>query len=164
MASRCQKLIAPTFSASRQRAENILGVPCCMCCHVCRKRALASIALKVLHASQQPVNFARRQSNMCHDDAPAARSAAPTTPYHKAGSVRSNRSAVGWAKKAASAPSNAGASSSYENGTPSARGRKIFVYVIGGITHRCAPTCRHMPSPAQLLLSPESVTGHQPLI
>lgn len=66
----------------------------------------------------------------------AARSA-PTTPYGaKAGSVRSNRSAVGWAKKAATAPSSAGASSFYDNGNGPARGRKIFVYVIGGITHR----------------------------
>jgi hypothetical protein len=72
----------------------------------------------------------------------AARSA-PTTPYStKAGSVRSNRSAVGWAKKAANAPSSS-AASPYENGTSAARGRKIFVYVIGGITHRRA--CSHAP-------------------
>ncbi|KAK9906798.1 hypothetical protein WJX75_008240 [Coccomyxa subellipsoidea] len=80
-------------------------------------------------------------SNLSPDDypfvsapAPDARSA-PTTPYStKAGSVRSNRSAVGWAKKAANAPSSS-AASPYENGTSAARGRKIFVYVIGGITH-----------------------------
>ncbi len=50
--------------------------------------------------------------------------------------MRSNRSAVGWAKKAAGAPSSAAAA--YENGASSSRARKLFVYVIGGITHRCA--------------------------
>ncbi|BDA46397.1 probable protein transport Sec1a [Coccomyxa sp. Obi] len=81
-------------------------------------------------------------NNLSADDYPfvsaptptAARAAAPTTPFStKAGSVRSNRSAVGWAKKAAGAPSSAAAA--YENGASSSRARKLFVYVIGGITH-----------------------------
>jgi hypothetical protein len=63
----------------------------------------------------------------------AAARPAPTTPYSKAGSVRSNRAAVGWAKKAANAPSSLAA---YDNGSSAARGQKIIVYVIGGITHR----------------------------
>jgi hypothetical protein len=53
--------------------------------------------------------------------------------------VRSNRGAVGWAKKAAAAPAAAVASlAGYNNGTSNAaRGRRTIVYVIGGITHRC---------------------------
>ena len=52
----------------------------------------------------------------------------------KAGSVRSKQS-IGWAKKAATAPSSA---VGYDDAIPVSKTRRIFVYVIGGITHRQA--------------------------
>ena len=57
----------------------------------------------------------------------------------KAGSVRSKQS-IGWAKKAATAPSSA---VGYDDAIPVSKTRRIFVYVIGGITHRQAhsPDC-----------------------
>ena len=57
----------------------------------------------------------------------------------KAGSVRSKQS-IGWAKKAATAPSSA---VGYADAIPVSKTRRIFVYVIGGITHRQAhsPDC-----------------------
>ncbi|CAK0753523.1 hypothetical protein CVIRNUC_002227 [Coccomyxa viridis] len=61
-----------------------------------------------------------------------ARTAAPTMPYGaKAGSVRSKQS-IGWAKKAANAPSSA---AGFDDALPVSKTRRIFVYVIGGITH-----------------------------
>ena len=55
-----------------------------------------------------------------------------TTLGQKAGSVRSKQS-IGWAKKAATAPSSA---AGYDDAIPVSKTRRIFVYVIGGITHR----------------------------
>lgn len=51
--------------------------------------------------------------------------------------MRSNRAAVGWAKKAAAAAPSGMVG--YGNGASSGagRGQRIIVYVIGGITHRC---------------------------
>ena len=64
-----------------------------------------------------------------------ARTAAPAMPYGaKAGSVRSKQS-IGWAKKAANAPSSA---AGFDDGMPVSKTRRIIVYVIGGITHRQA--------------------------
>ena len=61
--------------------------------------------------------------------------ATPITPFgQKAGSVRSKQS-IGWAKKAANAPSSA---AGYDDAIPVSKTRRIFVYVIGGITHRWA--------------------------
>ena len=57
-----------------------------------------------------------------------------TTLGQKAGSVRSKQS-IGWAKKAATAPSSA---AGYDDAIPVSKTRRIFVYVIGGITHRQA--------------------------
>jgi len=68
--------------------------------------------------------------NMC---AGAKVPSTPITPYgQKAGSVRSKQS-IGWAKKAATAPSSA---TGYDDAIPVSKTRRIFVYVIGGITHR----------------------------
>ena len=76
-----------------------------------------------------------------------ARAAAPTTPYgQKAGSVRSKQS-IGWAKKAATAPSS---TAGYDDAIPASKTRRIFVYVIGGITHRWVWGCL---SPMILALS-----------
>lgn len=68
--------------------------------------------------------------------------------------MRSNRGAVGWAKKAAGAvgggtgggPGGLGTAVSglgFDNGVPSSRARRTIVYVIGGFTHRCAARARH---------------------
>lgn len=75
--------------------------------------------------------------------------------------MRSNRSAVGWAKKAAGAPSSS-AAAAYENGASASRARKLFVYVIGGITHRCALFSSHSVGSRatyeyrQILICPDS--------
>ena len=57
--------------------------------------------------------------------------------------MRSKQS-IGWAKKAANAPSSA---AGFDDALPVSKTRRIFVYVIGGITHRHpprppAPSCR----------------------
>ena len=54
--------------------------------------------------------------------------------------MRSKQS-IGWAKKAATAPSSA---QGYDDAIPVSKTRRIFVYVIGGITHRHAPSPEHL--------------------
>ena len=49
--------------------------------------------------------------------------------------MRSKQS-IGWAKKAANAPSSA---AGFDDALPVSKTRRIFVYVIGGITHRQPP-------------------------
>ena len=61
--------------------------------------------------------------------------------------MRSKQS-IGWAKKAATAPSSA---AGYDDAIPASKTRRIFVYVIGGITHRWVRGCL---SPMILASSP----------
>ena len=93
---------------------------------------MARADLKVL-SNPQDRHDVRQQSLLMYS---GARTAAPTVPYGaKAGSVRSKQS-IGWAKKAANAPSSA---AGFDDALPVSKTRRIFVYVIGGITHRQRP-------------------------